>query len=323
MAFPFLIQGSNIVLVIDSKSHTISESHVQYQKIKDAIKAKDWDTVRNLVDMQTVISNYGAGDITITNGTLYWKGTVVHSVLAEKIVSMYAEGFPIDPFVAFMSNLMQNPSHRAVNELYGFLEKGKLPITPDGHFLAYKKVRDDYKDVYSGTIDNSIGAVVKMPRNEVNDNKEQTCSTGLHFCSESYLRGFGGSRIMILKINPRDVVSIPVDYDNAKGRACEYTVVGEVAADAVTTSVVAAVQETGGAAWAQEESTESWSDDTDDAWEDSWESAPYHPETEEPVKSGPLPLAPATTQDYSPSGKALSMTKDAIRKRKARAAKKS
>ena len=31
-----------------------------------------------------------------------------------------------------------------------------------------------------------------------------------------------------MKINPRDVVSIPSDYNDAKGRACRYEVVGEV-----------------------------------------------------------------------------------------------
>ena len=31
---------------------------------------------------------------------------------------------------------------------------------------------------------------------------------------------------MVVKINPRDVVSIPEDYDNAKGRCCRYEVVG-------------------------------------------------------------------------------------------------
>jgi hypothetical protein len=79
---------------------------------------------------------------------------------------------------------MENPSYRAVNELYGFLEKNRLPITPDGHFLAYKKVRDDYKDIHSGTMDNSVGKIVEMERNQVNDDKNQTCSSGLHFCSE-------------------------------------------------------------------------------------------------------------------------------------------
>jgi hypothetical protein len=127
-----------------------------------------------------------------------------------------------------MENLMANPSYRAVNELYGFLEKNNLPITSDGHFLAYKKVREDYKDCHSGTFDNSVGKVVEMERNQVNDNKEQTCSAGLHFCSEGYLRHFGGERVMILKINPRDVVSIPTDYNDSKGRCCRYEVIGEV-----------------------------------------------------------------------------------------------
>ncbi len=33
---------------------------------------------------------------------------------------------------------------------------------------------------------------------------------------------------MILKVNPKDVVSIPSDYDNAKGRTCRYEVIGEL-----------------------------------------------------------------------------------------------
>ena len=124
---------------------------------------------------------------------------------------------------------MRNPSKRAVDELYGFLEKNSLPITPDGCFLAYKRVRGDYKDCYTGTMDNSVGCVVEMERNMVDDNRDNTCSAGLHFCSHDYLRSFSGERTVIVKINPADVVSIPSDYDNAKGRTCRYEVIGEVA----------------------------------------------------------------------------------------------
>jgi hypothetical protein len=127
-----------------------------------------------------------------------------------------------------MENMMTNPSFRAVNELYGFLEKNNLPITPDGHFLAYKRVRENYTDCHTGKMDNSVGKVVEMERNKVDDNQNNTCSSGLHFCSENYLRSFGGERTVIVKINPRDVVSIPTDYDNSKGRACRYEVIGEV-----------------------------------------------------------------------------------------------
>ena len=65
-----------------------------------------------------------------------------------------------------------------------------------------------------------------MPRHKVDDRSENTCSHGLHFCSQSYLPHYAGGtgRILLLKIDPADVVSIPTDYNNAKGRACKYWV---------------------------------------------------------------------------------------------------
>jgi hypothetical protein len=226
--FPFLIQGSNVVVVIDNTPHTISKTHITYQKVVDAIKAGDWDAVRDTINPKKVVLNYGAGNIEVQGEKLFWKGTEMHGAIVDRMIEMLQSGFPIEPLANFMQNMMENPSFRAVNELYGFLEKNRLPITGDGHFLAYKKVRDNFMDVYTGTMDNSVGKFVEMERNQVNDDKNQTCSAGLHFCSESYLNHFGGERTVIVKINPRDVVSIPTDYNNAKGRACRYEVIGEV-----------------------------------------------------------------------------------------------
>jgi hypothetical protein len=230
MAFPYIVQGNNIVVVIGSTSHTISRTHITYQKVLDAIKAADWDAVKELIEPRKVVLNYGAGNISIQGETLFWKGVEMHSSLTQRMIQMLKEGFPIEPLVLFMENLMQNPSRRAVTELYGFLEKNSLPITPDGHFLAYKKVRTDYLDIHSGTMDNSVGKILEMERNVVDDDKDRTCSTGLHFCSLEYLPYFGGSdsRTMIVKINPRDVVSIPSDYNDAKGRTCRYEVIAEL-----------------------------------------------------------------------------------------------
>jgi hypothetical protein len=231
MSFPFIIQGSNIVVVIGNKTHTISKTHVTYQKVLDAIKAGDWDTVKDVIEPKKVVLNYGNGNVSVQGDKLFWRGKELHSTMAMRMISMLQEGFPIEPMVKFMDNLFLNPSKRAVDELYGFLEKNNLPITPDGYFLAYKKVRDDYKDCHSGTMDNSVGQTVAMVRNEVDDDKNRTCSSGLHFCGLSYLNHFGGERIMIVKINPRDVVSIPVDYNEAKGRTCRYEVIGELNAE--------------------------------------------------------------------------------------------
>lgn len=257
MAFPFIIQGTQITVVIDNQPHTITAGHLGYDKLKAALKAQAWDEVRDLVCPRKIIVNYSHGTVKIDGDTLTWAGHPMHNSLATRMIAMYNEGFSIEPLIAFMDNLMQNPSKRAVEELYGFLECNSLPITEDGYFLAYKKVRSDYMDIYSGTVLNAPPDVLRstnpvlpfttakgvtselsatgelvnsMPRNFVDDNKDNTCSEGLHFCSQGYLDHFGGSdsRIVVLKINPRDVVSIPSDYNNSKGRCSLYTVIGEI-----------------------------------------------------------------------------------------------
>lgn len=242
MSYPFLIQGDNVVVVIDNKPHTINKTHITYQKVVDAIKASDWEAVKEAIEPKKVVLSYGNGNVSIQGETLFWKGKELHTTLAVKMIAMLREGFPIEPMVNFMDNLYQNPSKRAVDELYGFLERGNLPITPDGHFLAYKRVRENYMDCHTGTMDNSVGKVVEMERYDVDDNKDNTCSTGLHFCSKEYLSSFGGARTVIVKINPADVVSIPSDYNQTKGRACRYEVVGEIDADKVDTAFTRSVQ---------------------------------------------------------------------------------
>ena len=294
MSYPFIIQGSNVTVVIDGKPHTIAKTHVTYSKIVDAIKAGDWDTVKNTIDPVKVVLDYGRGNVAVKGDVLYWKGEPFAGVMATRMIAMLEEGFDIGPMVNFMENLMRNPSKRSVDELYGFLEKNNLPITPDGCFLAYKKVRNDFKDIHSGTMDNSPGTVVEMERNKVDDDKDRTCSTGLHFCGMSYLNHFGGSdsRTVIVKIDPADVVSIPSDYNGAKGRACRYTVIGELGVD-----------------------PEKAFDKQVQANANGTETVPvqsFGPEVDPRVAGLP--------QEYDRNGNPLSMTWDAVRKRRARAA---
>ena len=41
MAYPYIIQGSQVTVVIGSKPHVVSKSHPMYQRVVDAIKAND------------------------------------------------------------------------------------------------------------------------------------------------------------------------------------------------------------------------------------------------------------------------------------------
>ena len=272
MSFPYIVQGSNITVVIGTTPHTVSKSHIAYNKLLAAIKAGEWETVQDIIEPKQVVLDFGQGNVSIQGDKIFWKGREMHNALTKRMVAMIQEDFPVEPLVAFMENLMDNPSKRAVNELYGFLEKNTLPITSDGCFLAYKKVRQDYLDVHSGTVLNKPAVymtdedtaalaeaagkqnevtvevvdgvtVVSMERNLVDDDQNRTCSTGLHFCSKDYLSSFGGDRVVILKINPRDVVSIPNDYNDSKGRCARYEIVDEIDKDKADEAFAKTVQE--------------------------------------------------------------------------------
>jgi hypothetical protein len=229
MEYPYILTAQTLTIYAEGRNRQIRTDHGHFSEVKEALKQKDFETIFALMDKVESIAEYWQGDVSIKDGVIFYKGQSVDNVLCDRILTMSDEGIDAAPMAAFLDNLMQNPSYNAVQELYLFLEHGNLPITPDGHFLAYKKVDDNFKDYNTGNFDNSPGKIVEMPRNQVDDNRNNTCSTGLHFCSLSYLPHYYGNqgKIIILKINPRDVVSIPSDYNNAKGRTCRYEVVGE------------------------------------------------------------------------------------------------
>jgi hypothetical protein len=142
----------------------------------------------------------------------------------------------INGLFAFTERLAQNPSFRAVNELYDFLEAVDIKINEKGMVECFKKVKSDFTDVYTGTMDNSVGQTVSVPRNMVDEDSDRTCSYGLHVCSYSYLGSYPGDVILKVLVDPADFVAIPKDYYSlngsnqvkAKARVCKYEVVQDV-----------------------------------------------------------------------------------------------
>lgn len=221
--------SGSLSIVIDGKMHTVTPNHMNYAKILTYLKNKYYNALESLIDVGQSIEKQSVGAITIKNSMISYKGNVIDNSITKRIIQLMHEQLPFQPMLKFLENLMSNPSYRAIHEFYGFMGKCDLPITDDGYFLAYKRVTNDYKDFHTRQVDNRVGAKPSMPRNMVNDDKDQTCSEGYHFCSLSYLSQFnsGNGHIMIVKINPKDVVSIPSDYNDSKGRCCDYEVIQE------------------------------------------------------------------------------------------------
>lgn len=177
--------------------------------------------------MGKALGEWAQGDFKYKNEQFYYKDHELPRNVNARIVQMATEGKDPTILFRFWERLKKNPSWRSVQQLFEFLDHDNIPLTKDGCFLAYKSVRGDYKDKHSGTWDNRPGSVNKMPRNEISDDPKEACHVGFHVGALNYARNFGGSKMVICKVDPENVVCVPYDSSQEKMRVCEYKVVGE------------------------------------------------------------------------------------------------
>lgn len=240
MALDYVLKpGENLsIAVVDATTKlpswkSMHASHPSFKTIVRSLKNKNWDRALRLFDLAQLIADKSQGKVTVKKDGVYYNGTLIDSSLTKRILQLIKEGKPVSHMLKFMDRLYQNPQKFAIDELYDWLAGSKLPITDDGRFTAYKVVRNDYKDGYTGTIDNSPGQIVFMLRTDVCTDRHNTCAIGLHFCSGAYVPSYGVTtssdhRVVQLAVDPADVVSIPTDYNFTKGRTWQYEVIKEV-----------------------------------------------------------------------------------------------
>jgi predicted DNA binding protein len=228
------VSKDNITLIFSEDTVAIDNSNPKFSEILRLCKNGMYADAAGLATIKDQISAkfHGSG-VEVEGGKVYFNGAELHNVIADRILDMLRDDADASSLVNFITNLMNNSSFTAVQELYLFLESNRIPLTEDGYFLAWKKIRHDWKDIHSGTIDYSVGSKPEMPRNQVDEDRERTCSKGLHVAGWDYLPHFGSSgssdRVVIVKVNPADVVSVPSDYNNAKMRVSKMEVLREYA----------------------------------------------------------------------------------------------
>ncbi len=301
----YLFTDHSVTLVLNGQAYTINRDHVSFEPVRELLKAgvntpEEEQRLLTLLYQTTAIQNYYGGRINIQDGYLYYEGEQIHNVVVDRILTFMREGIPHEPLIRFLEKLLENPSRRSVEQLYSFLEHKNLPITPEGNFLAYKAVQENYYDKWSGTIDNHPGQTVEMPRRGVDDNPEHNCSYGYHCGSIEYVRIYGYNltdRYVIVEVDPKNVVSVPNDHACQKLRVCKYRVVCDY--EGVLERPLHTAQNP-----YQDEDYEEWDgleedDEAEDIWDDEGpdeeddEALEFPDEDEEPTpEAAPEPIVP-------------------------------
>ncbi len=221
MKLNYHVLPQSIVLNFDGKTFTVHREDLRHKKITDAIKANDLDSIPSLVDPARA---FDGTPFTLVEGQVKVNGDTLPDGLSKRMLDLQRDGLPFTSLVNFWEKLKLNPSFNSRQMLYKFLEHNGHPLTEDGNFIAYRGVSEDFKDKHTGKFDNSVGSVCELPRDQVDDNPNNTCSHGLHVACYDYAKDFG-PKLVEVEINPADVVAVPTDYNGTKMRVCKFKVV--------------------------------------------------------------------------------------------------
>lgn len=259
----YILSSDSLTAFVKGKPYTVNRTAEIFNAAMQAVKEGSEQAFLNVVEIKKEIVKHFSdfADVVLEDGRLMYGNREITGLIAKRVMELLDHGLDVKPMLNFVSNLMANPSKRAVDETFGFVDACKLPITEDGCILAYRRVRADYLDQHSRTVPNKPAHLfteaelqampivcgkqnevtvtvmdgrtfVDMDRNLVDEDKDRTCSQGLHACSYEYLKHFPGERLIVVKINPADIVAVPSDYSNSKLRTCSYEILEEIYTEA-------------------------------------------------------------------------------------------
>lgn len=228
----YIVTGDSIIMTLGDDTEIVDSTHPNYKAIKVAIVTGEYKQAYDLMNISKAITHFTKGVIRVEGGELFYGSMRLKSVLVDRILELMADGDEgFKRLVAFMERLMNNPSRSSVEQLWGFVSHLDVEIDDEGYIIGWKKVQSRNGKLFdsrTGKVPNDVGNVVEMPRHMVDDNRNVTCSQGLHVGAWDYVRSFSGNTILKVRVDPADVVAVPTDYNDMKMRAAKYTVIDTV-----------------------------------------------------------------------------------------------
>lgn len=232
--------GGNITVVVDGEMFTADDAHPLWNDIVAGAQAGD-ENVVDLFDASrkaaSLFENLSER-VTVANSRIYVDGDEIDDVYADQIVRFMDEGVEdFKPLVKFLEKVYTNIEAHTRENLSRWLNATNgFTIDEDGDIIGYKGLTAQGGSIHQGpaivdgkavdgSVPNQPGSVVEMARSKVEHNPAVACASGLHVGTWEYASSFGHGVVAKVKVNPRDVVSVPTDCNGQKMRVSRYKIV--------------------------------------------------------------------------------------------------
>lgn len=218
--------GECITVNCGGEITTIGADALNFQALCDLVKAMaPIEKIKEALTPADQIRKAGekAGfEIRINDSTgavgAFFQGNEINSKLSEMLVEMFVAGNDFEPLRNFLIKALSNRDAKEADVLYDFVINNKLPITPDGDFLAFKATHSDGFDRHRHTVQYRIGEYLHVTN--FDPDKRTQCGVGLHVGGRNYVKRYGNrdDAYWIVKVNPSDTVFYRADTSDGKMR---------------------------------------------------------------------------------------------------------
>src|SRR5690606_3952200 len=191
--------GTTLTLIFsDGDTTPVSTEHPRYDEIFSAVNddSVSEDEIRQMTNFVATIGDRLTSlseRVSVSGNNLLFDGDQIRSSIADHILRLVREGEDKGwkALVNFLEKIQTNPNEHSRESLYDWIDGRDITITQDGDLIAYKGVKNDENGepvsifsgraivnglVHNGNIPNPVGAVIEMPRSEVQHNTAIGCS---------------------------------------------------------------------------------------------------------------------------------------------------
>lgn len=220
-------QGTNTRELIPESIGGVSASSPKFDSSKyhsaSELDLNDNNSMRQDVGNDTTL-------VAMVNGKPIPDAERLHNHIQHS--NKYGNTKNVEAFLTLIADVIDKRKH-SVEDLLRFIELGDLPIADDGYIVGYKALniarhpKGDYQDHHTGNVYQSVGDIVCVPEQLVDDNRRRDCSNGLHFARRGYLRGFNCDTCVLVRVHPADFIAVP-ERDAQKCRVSKYHIVADI-----------------------------------------------------------------------------------------------
>lgn len=234
-----------IVVVPGHPVQEASDSNPNWDEIVQLAVSKNPDVERLLHLFEPIVEIAKRFDslserVKVAHQRVFFDGEEIDNSLTRQILRFIEEKRDFGPLVKFYEKIATNPSANSQKAIFDWVSSHDFTIDEDGDMRGYKGVHyangkflssrsgkaTVNNEVIEGQIPYPLGGTVEMPRSECVDNPSALCHVGLHVSTYDFAKSFADGTVLEVKINPRDVVSVPGTGN--KIRVCRVKVVGRI-----------------------------------------------------------------------------------------------